>query len=66
MDARVGDRIIVQGHHTGEPIRDCHVVEVRGAEGSPPYVVRWENSGNETLFFPGSDAIVEHQGKSGH
>jgi len=64
MDAHVGDRIIVQGHHTGEPIRDCHVVEVRGAEGAPPYVVRWENSGNETLFFPGSDAVVEHLGKS--
>ncbi|MCB1006446.1 MAG: DUF1918 domain-containing protein [Acidimicrobiales bacterium] len=60
MQARVGDRIVIRGHHVGEPIRDGEVLEVRGPDGTPPYVVRWEDSGHETLFFPGSDALVEH------
>ena len=36
------------------------VLEVRGPEGEPPYVVRWEEDGHEALFFPGSDASVQH------
>lgn len=67
MRAEVGDRIVIKGHHTGEPDRDCEVVEVRGADGGPPYVVRWGDTGHEAFFFPGSDAHVqhfEHAGKS--
>ena len=60
MNASVGDRIVIRGHHIGEPDRDCEVLEVRGREGGPPYVVRWEESGHEALFFPGPDAMVQH------
>ncbi len=60
MHAAVGDRIIIKGHHIGEPDRDCEVLEVRGRDGEPPYVVRWEDSGHEALFFPGPDASVKH------
>jgi hypothetical protein len=60
MKASIGDRIVVRGHHTGQKVRDCHVVEVRGRNGEPPYVVRWDDSGHESLFFPGTDASVEH------
>lgn len=60
MNASVGDRIVIKGHHIGEPDRDCEVLEVRGKEGGPPYVVRWEESGHEALFFPGPDAVVQH------
>ena len=28
--------------------------------GGPPYRVRWGDSGHEALFFPGSDAYVQH------
>lgn len=59
MHAKVGDRIVIHGHRIGEPDRDCEVLEVRGEDGGPPYVVRWEDSGHECLFFPGSDASVE-------
>lgn len=60
MRANVGDRIVIKGHHTGEPDRDCEVLEVRGPEGAPPYRVRWGDTGHEALFFPGSDAAVQH------
>lgn len=59
MQASVGDRIIVRGHHVGEPDRDCEVLEVRGPAGSPPYTVRWDD-GHEGLYFPGPDAVVHH------
>ena len=58
MRATLGDRIVVKGHRIGEPDRDCEVLEVRGTDGSPPYLVRWGDSGHETLFFPGPDASV--------
>jgi hypothetical protein len=58
MKAEVGDRIVIEGHHIGEPIRDCQVLEVHGPEGGGSYLVRWGDSGHETLFFPGSDAAV--------
>ena len=60
MQARVGDRIVIRGHHVGESIRDGEILDVRGPDGGPPYIVRWEDSGHETLFFPGSDALIEH------
>lgn len=65
MQARVGDRIVIRGHRVGQPIRDGEVLEVRGPDGGPPYIVRWEDNGHETLFFPGSDADVEHLAHSG-
>jgi hypothetical protein len=59
MHASVGDRIIIHAHRIGEPDRDGEIVEVHGADGAPPYVVRWAESGHETLLFPGSDAALQ-------
>jgi hypothetical protein len=60
VKAKVGDKIVVKGHRLGEPDRDAVVLEVHGADGEPPYVVRWAEDGHEGLFFPGTDASVEH------
>ena len=60
MRASIGDRIVIKGHRVGEPDRDCEVLEVRGPDGGPPYLVRWADNPHECLFFPGSDAAVSH------
>jgi hypothetical protein len=60
MHATVGDRIIIKGHRLGEADRDCEVLETRGPGGTQPFVVRWGDTGHEALFFPGSDAFVQH------
>lgn len=60
MRANVGDRVVIKGHHVGDPDRDAEVLEVKGENGAPPWVVRWSDDGHEGLFFPGSDAVVEH------
>jgi uncharacterized protein DUF1918/pyridoxamine 5'-phosphate oxidase-like protein len=62
MKANVGDRIVIKGHHVGEPDRDAEILEVHGAGGTPPYVVRWSDDGHEGLFFPGPDANLQHFG----
>jgi len=62
MWARVGDRLIVKGHSVGDPDRDAEILEVRGPDGGSPFVVRWADTGHETLFFPGSDATIQHFG----
>ena len=60
MNVSAGDRIVIKGHRAGEHDRDCEVLEVHGDHGGPPYVVRWSDDGHEGLFFPGSDAVIEH------
>ena len=60
MKASVGDRLVVKGHHVGEPYRDAEILEVHGADGAPPYLVQWSDDGHVGLFFPASDAMIEH------
>jgi hypothetical protein len=60
MRAQVGDMIVVSGHRIGEPDRTGEILEVHGKEGAPPYVVRWDDTGDEGLYFPGSDARLRH------
>ena len=60
MRAEKGDRIVIHAHHQGEHDRDCEILEVRGADGTPPYLVQWSDSGREGLLFPGPDATLEH------
>jgi len=60
MYAAMGDRLVVRSLHLDGPVRDAEILEVRGADGAPPYLVRWSDSGHEALFFPGPDAFVEH------
>jgi len=70
MKASVGDMLVVRGHHEGEPDRKGEIIEVHGAAGDPPFVVRWDDSAHEVLVFPGPDATVEkvvhHVRAAGH
>jgi hypothetical protein len=60
LRAEPGDRLVIRGHHQGDPERDAEIVEVLGDGGAPPYVVRWQDDGHVSRFYPGSDAYVEH------
>ena len=59
MQAAVGDRLHVHGNAVGQPDRTGEIVEVHGAAGAPPYLVRFDD-GHTGLCFPGPDAVVEH------
>lgn len=60
LRARAGDRLLIQPHHLGEPVRDGEILEAQGPAGSAPFLVRWEDTGRVSLFYPGSDARIEH------
>lgn len=60
LNAAPGDRILIRGHHVGDHRRDGEIIEVLGKDGAPPYVVRWEDTGHVSRFYPSSDAYVHH------
>jgi len=59
MNAEVGDRLVVHGRHLGNGSRSGEIVEVHGAGGTPPFVVRWEGETTTAVVIPGPDAHVE-------
>jgi hypothetical protein len=61
MKASVGDRIVTAAGVVGGAVRDGVVVECQHGDGSPPYRVRWSDTGEETLLFPGPDSLVQEQ-----
>lgn len=60
MRAAAGDRVVIASSRIEGPVREGRIVEVRGADGSPPYLVEWSDTGQQALVFPGPDAHVEH------
>ncbi|GAB3766893.1 hypothetical protein FB382_001743 [Nocardioides ginsengisegetis] len=61
MHARKGERLVVPSRTLGGPVRDAEIIGVPHDDGSPPYRVRWSDTGHEGLFFPGPDAWVDHE-----
>lgn len=59
MHAQVGNRIMVRGRKVGIPVRCGVIVAIRGDGGEPPFVVRWNETPGEHLYYPGSDAVIE-------
>jgi hypothetical protein len=59
MRAAVGDRLHVHGRVVGTSDQTSEILEIRGRDGEPPYLVRHPD-GHEALVFPGADASVEH------
>jgi Domain of unknown function (DUF1918) len=57
-------RFHARGNIVGQPERTGEIIEVRGAGGEPPYLVRFDD-GHTSLVFPGPDAIIEHPRKKG-
>jgi hypothetical protein len=58
MKADVGDWLVIKGATTELSDQRGEITEVRGADGAPPYVVRWLANDHVATVFPGSDALV--------
>jgi hypothetical protein len=63
MQAQVGDRLRVHGRTVGQADHLVEIVEVRGADGGPPFVVRYAD-GHTAVVVPGPDAVVERRPES--
>ncbi|MFC8722365.1 DUF1918 domain-containing protein [Kitasatospora sp. NPDC057198] len=60
MHAMVGDHVHMHSRAVGMTDRRGEIVEVRGTDGEPPYLVRFED-GHAGLVYPGPDCVVEHR-----
>ncbi|WP_084223219.1 DUF1918 domain-containing protein [Kitasatospora cheerisanensis] len=60
MQATVGDHVHMYSRSVGMTDRKGEIVEVRGTDGAPPYLVRFED-GHAGLVYPGPDCVVEHR-----
>ena len=58
MKAGVGDRVVVRRHRAGDVERHGEILEVRGKDGDPPFLVRWSD-GRESILVPGPEAAIE-------
>ncbi|GAA3434922.1 DUF1918 domain-containing protein [Kutzneria kofuensis] len=59
MHAKPGDWLVIKSAVLDKPSRRGLITEVHGADGAPPYVVRWTHNDHEALVFPGPDAHIE-------
>lgn len=57
MKAKKGDHIVLAGEQVDRPTRDGEVLEVRGEDGAPPYLVRWRD-GHTGLLYPGPGSVL--------
>lgn len=57
MRAKPGDRIILAAPVIDGPLRDGEVLEARGDDGAPPYLIRWSD-GHEGLLYPGPGSVL--------
>jgi hypothetical protein len=64
MEARAGDRVVVEAKKVGQARRSGEVVRVEGEDGHQRLWVRWDD-GHETLFVPSAGVIVEPKDPGG-
>ncbi|WP_328835181.1 DUF1918 domain-containing protein [Streptomyces europaeiscabiei] len=60
MRAHLGDQLVIERTTTGAARRDGEIVGLHHEDGTPPYDVRWSDTDEVTLVFPGPDAHI-HQ-----
>lgn len=60
MRAHLGDQLVVESPTTGAARRDGEIVGLHHEDGTPPYDVRWSDTDEVTLVFPGPDAHIHH------
>jgi Domain of unknown function (DUF1918) len=57
--ANPGDWLVIKSAVLDVSPRRGLITAVHGADGAPPYVVRWTDNDHEAIVFPGPDAHVE-------
>lgn len=58
MKAEPGDWLVIKGGTVGRHDQRGLITEVPACDGSPPFVVRWLDTGHLATVYPGPDAVV--------
>lgn len=65
MKANVGDCLVAEGPSVGHGRRECVVLSVRHPDGTPPFEVKWTDTGKISVLFPGPDMHLRHPAHAG-
>ncbi|MGQ7753344.1 DUF1918 domain-containing protein [Streptomyces sp. WC2508] len=57
MRANAGDEVVMHAQSVGEANQTGKIAEVLGADGAPPYLVRFDD-GNTKVVSPGPDTAI--------
>ncbi len=60
MRAVVGAQIVVRHNHADQPEDRAVILEVRGPDGEPSYLVQWRGPRHPSFYLPGPDAHVSN------
>ena len=60
-----GDRVVVHPKQLGAHMREGEVVEARGPGGTAPFLVKWFDTGGESVIFPGPGTVITHAAGEG-
>lgn len=60
LRARPGDRLVIRSRRTGGAEEHAKILEARGPDWGPPFLVQWASDGRIAVVVPGDDAWVEH------
>lgn len=61
MSVDIGDEIMLMPRELGQPVRAGEIREIRDGPGGVLYLVRWSDTGYESLLRPGPDTVIEHR-----
>jgi hypothetical protein len=59
MKAKIGDRLVLEGTHVGDRRRTGVITALSHLDGTPPYQVRWLDTGHEAPVFPCPDGRTD-------
>ena len=60
-----GDLLIIKDAETGTTVRDGQVLDIRGDDPTPVYVVQWSDTGNVEMYIADECAYVRHFEREG-
>ncbi|SIO85524.1 DUF1918 domain-containing protein [Nocardiopsis sp. JB363] len=60
MRATVGDLLHTHGVASARGEQEAEIIEVRGAQNGPPYLVRFAD-GEERVIYPGPETVVRQR-----
>ena len=60
-----GDLLILKDTQSGARLRDGRVIDVRGDDPAPIYVVQWSDSGDVEMYIADESAFIHHFERAG-
>ena len=61
MSVDIGDEIMLMPRALGQPVREGEIREIRDGPSGVLYLVRWSDTGYESLLRPGPDTVIKHR-----